>query len=118
MEFLKQQTLNSLIDELEGIREDVNLQYNNINTKIFEIDATAVYPTLYLPVDEEIDHIIKVVKEWDFKTLSAFYRILTYKQLQSEMCMRSPEEQEKYEQGMAEMMVDTPIVTFDDEIVS
>lgn len=118
MEFLKQQAISSIIDELESIREDVNLQYGNINKKILEIDENAVYPTLYQPIDKEIDYLIQIAKTWDYETLKAFNRILDYKQLQSEMCMRTKDEQEEYEQGMADMMADTPIATFDDEIVS
>lgn len=118
MEFLKKQSLETLIEELECVREDVNLQYSNINKKILEIDENAVYPTLYQPIDKEIDYLIQIAKTWDYETLKAFNRILDYKQLQSEMCMRTTEEQEEYEQGMADMMVDTPIATFDDEIVS
>jgi hypothetical protein len=118
MEFLKKQSLETLIEELECVREDVNLQYSSINKKILEIDENAVYPTLYQPIDKEIDYLIQIAKTWDYETLNAFNRILNYKQLQSEMCMRTTEEQEEYEQGMAEMMVDTPIATFDDEIVS
>ena len=118
MEFLKKQSLETLIEQLECVREDVNLQYSNINKKILEIDENAVYPTLYQPIDKEIDHLIQIAKTWDYETLKAFNRILDYKQLQSEMYMRTRDEQEEYEQDIAEMMVDTPIATFDDEIVS
>lgn len=118
MEFLKKQSLESLIEQLECVREDVNLQYSSINKKILEIDENAVYPTLYQPIDKEIDYLIQIAKTWDYETLNTLNRILDYKQLQSEMCMRTTEEQEEYEQSMAEMMVDTPIATFDDEIVS
>lgn len=96
----------------------MNLQYSSINKKILEIDENAVYPTLYQPIDKEIDYLIQIAKTWDYETLNTLNRILNYKQIQSEMCMRTTEEQEEYEQGMAEMMVDTPIATFDDEIVS
>ena len=118
MEFLKKQSLETLIEELECVREDVNLQYGSINKKILEIDENAVYPTLYQPIDKEIDYLIQIATTWDYETLNAFNRILNYKQIQSEMYMRTRGEQEEYEQGMAEMMVDTPIATFDDEIVS
>lgn len=118
MEFLKKQSLETLIEELECVREDVNLQYSSINKKILEIDENAVYPTLYQPIDKEIDYLIQIAKTWDYETLNTLNRILNYKQIQSEMCMRTTEEQEEYEQGMAEMMADTPIATFDDEIVS
>lgn len=118
MEFLKKQSLESLIEELECVREDVNLQYGSINKKILEIDENAVYPTLYQPIDKEIDHLIQIAKTWDYETLNVLNRILNYKQIQSEMYMRTRDEQEEYEQGMAEMMVDTPIATFDDDVVS
>lgn len=118
MEFLKKQSLETLIVELECVREDVNLQYSSINKKILEIDENAVYPTLYQPIDKEIDYLIQIAKTWDYETLNTLNRILNYKQIQSEMYMRTRDEQEEYEQGMADMMVDTPIATFDDEIVS
>lgn len=94
----------SLILELEAIREDVNNLYRDINKKILAIDKNA---PLYSPIDKEINTILTQIEKWDFETISALDNIFHYKQLQSEMYMRDEEQQEEYEQNMAEMKTNT-----------
>ena len=94
----------SLILELEAIREDVNNLYGDINKKILAIDKNA---PLYSPIDKEINIILTQIENWDIETISALDSIFHYKQLQSEMYMRDEEQQEEYEQNMAEMKTNT-----------
>ena len=94
----------SLILELEAIREDVNNLYGDINKKILVIDKNA---PLYSPIDKEINTILTQIEKWDIETISALDSIFHYKQLQSEMYMRDEEQQEEYEQNMAEMKTNT-----------
>lgn len=94
----------SLILELEAIREDVNTLYGDINKKILAIDKNA---SLYSPIDKEINTILTQIEKWDIETISALDSIFHYKQLQSEMYMRDEEQQEEYEQNMAEMKTNT-----------
>lgn len=94
----------SLILELEAIREDVNNLYRDINKKILAIDKNA---PLYSPIDKEINTILTQIEKWDIETISALDNIFHYKQLQSEMYMRDEEQQEEYEQNMAEMNTNT-----------
>lgn len=94
----------SLILELEAIREDVNTLYGDINKKILVIDKNA---PLYSPIDKEINTILTQIEKWDIETISALDSIFHYKQLQSEMYMRDEEQQEEYEQNMAEMKTNT-----------
>ena len=94
----------SLILELEAIREDVNNLYGDINKKILAIDKNA---SLYSPIDKEINTILTQIEKWDIETISALDSIFHYKQLQSEMYMRDEEQQEEYEQNMAEMKTNT-----------
>lgn len=94
----------SLILELEAIREDVNNLYGDINKKILAIDKNA---PLYSPIDKEINTILTQIENWDIETISALDSIFHYKQLQSEMYMRDEEQQEEYEQNMAEMKTNT-----------
>lgn len=94
----------SLILELEAIREDVNNLYGDINKKILAIDENA---PLYSPIDKEINTILTQIEKWDIETISALDSIFHYKQLQSEMYMRDEEQQEEYEQNMAEMKTNT-----------
>lgn len=94
----------SLILELEAIREDVNTLYGDINKKILAIDKNA---PLYSPIDKEINTILTQIEKWDIETISALDSIFHYKQLQSEMYMRDEEQQEEYEQNMAEMKTNT-----------
>lgn len=94
----------SLILELEAIREDVNTLYGDINKKILAIDKNA---PLYSPIDKEINTILTQIEKWDIETISALDSIFHYKQLQSEMYIRDEEQQEEYEQNMAEMKTNT-----------
>ena len=66
----------SLILELEAIREDVNNLYRDINKKILAIDKNA---PLYSPIDKEINTILTQIEKWDIETISALDNIFHYK---------------------------------------